>query len=234
MNNINKAYNLSDKNCNIKNNNIKPYQMKGLFIIILSVLIAFSVSGQPDRWKQKNARINFVVSPQFEFVKIAGSFSPAASLSGSIVFNSTYSVGGYLTKKVISNYNTFPILPGTDLDANFQHGGLEFIYFMKLGLYRTKGGHYVYPKLKVAFGSRLGAGMIWFDDIDKNRYTPTDYFGYIEPMVGVSYPLTDFITVHGGACFTTAVKIQKLDAYIENKDFTGPGVFLAFKFSLYR
>jgi len=203
-------------------------------LITMFLMISFSAVSQSEKWKQKNARINFAVTPQVEYVKIAGKYSPTLSLSGSITFNNTYFFGGYLTKKMMTNYNNYEILPTTDLDANFQQGGIEFLYAKKLGLYRTKGGHYVYPKLRIVFGARLGVGLVWLDDVNKVRYTESDYFGYVQPMAGVSYPVSDFITMHAGACFTTTIKIQKLDAYVDNKDFMGPGVYLGAKFTLFR
>ena len=216
--------------------NKKITTMKTLSPILIAIflMISFSAFSQNEKWKQKNARINFALTPQFEYVKIAGKYSPTASFSGSISFNNTYFIGGYLTKKIITNYNNYEILPTTDLDANFQQGGMEFLYAKKLGLYRTKGGHYVYPKLRIVFGARLGVGLVWLDDINKTRYTESDYFGYIQPMAGVSYPVSDFITLRAGATFTTTVKIQKLDAYVNNKDFMGPGVYLGAKFTVFR
>jgi hypothetical protein len=207
--------------------------MRQLNLIIITILVSASAFGQSERWKQKNARINFAVTPLAEYVKIAGTYSPAASLSGAISFNDTYFVGGYITKKVMTHNVNYEILPTMDLDANFQHVGAEFQYAMKLGLYRTKGGHYVHPKIRITFGTKMGAGMVWLDST-KVRYTKTDYFGYVEPMVGVSYPLSDYITLQGGVCFTAAIKIQKLGAYFQEPDFTMAGAYLGFRFTVFR
>ena len=219
----------------IGNFEVKNYtQMRLLSFVLTILLFSQAAIGQSEKWKQKNARINFAITPQAEYVKTAGVFSPNASLSAAISFNSTYFLGGYLTKKVMRNYTVYDYSPGTDLDADFQHGGLEFLYAMKFGLYRTKGGHYVHPKIKILFGARLGVGMVWLDDINKTRFTRTDYFGYLQPMVGVAYPLNDFITVQGGFCGTSVVKIQVLDRYVGNMDFTMAGAYLGFRFNIFR
>jgi len=208
--------------------------MKKINTLFFLLLISFSVSSQSERWKQKNARINFVVAPQFEFVKIAGHFSPTASLSSSISFNNTYFAGGYMTKKIVRHYEDTPAKPGVDVDVNYQHLGVEFLYSMKLGLYRTKGGHYVHPRLRIIFGGRVGGGTFWLDDLNKDKISGRDYFYFIEPMAGVAYPLNDYITLHGGICFTTALSVDKLAKYFATKDFTGPGVYITAKFTMFR
>jgi hypothetical protein len=214
--------------------NLKNNQMRGLNLCFIILIFSLSSYSQSERWKQKNARINFAFTPQFEFVRIGGNYNPTVSLSGNISFNNTFFVGSYITKKMIKNPTNYAAAPTLDLDPSFQHFGFEFLYAMRLGLYRTKGGHYVHPKIKVVFGTRLGVGLVWLNNGSDRFYTESDYFGYIQPMVGVAYPLNDFITVHGGINGTAALKIQKLDAYFENKDFLGPGAYLAFKFTLFR
>jgi hypothetical protein len=208
--------------------------MRYIIISSITIFITFTSFGQSERWKQKNARINLAFTPQFEFVKVGGNYNPTASLSGNISFNNTYFVGAYFTKKMIKSSTNYTVAPTLDLDPSFQHFGFEFLYAMRLGLYRTKGGHYVHPKIRLVYGTRLGIGLIWLNNGSDRFYTESDYFGYIQPMVGVAYPLNDFITLHGGINGTAAFKIQKLNAYFENKDFLGPGVYLAFKFTLFR
>ena len=208
--------------------------MKGLILIFGCLLISISANCQSEKWKQKNARLNFSISPQFEFVKIGGNYNPTAGISGSIVFNSTYYFGGYFTKKMLRNYNTYPAYPASDLDVNYQHVGMEFLYAMPLGLYRTKGGHYVHPKLRIVFGGRIGAGTFWMDDINKQKVSTRDYFYFVQPQAGITYPLNDFITFHGGLCFTSSLSVDKLNAYLKTKDFTGPGIYVSAKFTLFR
>lgn len=208
--------------------------MRTILTVCILFLLSFTVSGQSERWKQKNARINFALTPQVEFVKIAGGFSLAASSSASISFNNTHFIGGYLTKKVMPNYINYDYAPGVDLDANFQHGGIEYLYAKKLGVYRTKGGHYVHPKLRILMGSRIGVGLVWLDDSNKDRYTESDYFGYVQPLVGITYPLNDYMTLQTGITGTFIIKINKLDQYLAGKDFMFPGAFLGLRFTLFR
>ena len=208
--------------------------MKDLILATILLFIAFSVSAQSEKWRQKNARINFVFTPQAEFVKIGGKYSPTASFCASIAFDNTFFIGGYMTKKAIRQYDVFPANPGADIDVNYQHAGVEFLYSMRLGLYRTQGGHYVRPKIRIVFGARLGGGTFWLDNIDKEKISTREYFYFIQPQVGVAYPLNDFITLHGGACFTTALSVDKLNNYFEMMDFTGPGGYVALKISLFR
>jgi hypothetical protein len=208
--------------------------MRYLSITLIFMIVTLSVFGQSERWKQKNARINFAFTPQIEYVKTAGTFSPNLSFTGAISFNNTFYLGGYLSKKIIRHYIDYDALPTTSLDAVFQHGGIEFLYAMRMGLYRTKGGHYVHPKIKILFGTRLGVGLVWLDDINKARFTRSDYFAYIQPMVGIGYPINDYISIQGGICGTAILKIQVLEQFLSNKDFLGPGAYMSLKFTLFR
>jgi hypothetical protein len=208
--------------------------MKGLFLIIGCMLISISVFSQSERWKQKNARINFAFTPQFEFVNIAGKYNPTASLCGSIVFNSKYYFGGYATKKVLPSYTMYQANPTQEIDVNYQHLGIEFLYAMGLGLYRTKGGHYVHRRLKIDFSGRFGGGALWLDNIDKQKISSREYFFVVQPQVGVSYPVNDFISLGGGACYPIPIHLTKFSTYFESKDFSGPGAYISAKITIFR
>ncbi len=197
-------------------------------------MISFSLTSQNERWKQKNARINFAISPQFEYVKIAGKFEPTGGIAAEMVFNNSFYFGGYLTKKMLRDYIPNPLDPVAEIDVNYQHMGIEFLYCMKLGLYRTKGGHYVNPKLRIVFGGKFGGGYFCFDDINKEHISIRDYFYYVQPQVGVAYPISNYISMQGGFCFTSALKVNLLDQYFPTKDFTGPGVYISAKITLFK
>ncbi|MDF1551089.1 MAG: hypothetical protein P1P88_24925, partial [Bacteroidales bacterium] len=108
--------------------------MKKIYLCLLLFSVSIYSFSQNEKWRQKNARINFVVATQGEFLKIAGNYSPAASVSASIAFNETYFVGIYGSMKVLPTFSEYPVAPGVKYDARFQHGGLEGVYSLKLGL----------------------------------------------------------------------------------------------------
>jgi len=209
--------------------------MKKIYFSLL-LLLSVSILGfsQNEKWRQKNARINFVVAPEVGVVNIAGKFSPVASFSGSIAFNNTYFVGLYGTKKFLRVYNEFPVAPGAKFDASYQHVGVEFLYSMKLGLYRTKGGHYVMRKMRVTYDLKLGGGLVWLVGEDKVRASVSDYFYYGRPSVGVLWPLNDFMQINVGAYYSVLLKINKLDAFFASKDFMGPGAFVSLRVNVFR
>jgi hypothetical protein len=208
--------------------------MRTILTVCLLFLLSFSVSGQSEKWKQKNARINFAITPQLDFIKIGGKFGPTAGLSGAIAFNNTHFLGGYVSKKFLRSYGENPLDPSMEIDVNYQNMGIEYLYAMKLGVYRTEGGHYVNPKLRIVFGIRLGGGTFWLQNTDKNIVSTRDYFYYIQPQFGIAYPLNDYITLHTGVCMSAALSVDNLEQYYPGNDFLGPGAYLAFKFTVFR
>lgn len=206
--------------------------------IYLSLFLLFSVSilgvSQNEKWRQKNARINFVVAPEIDAVKVAGTFSPVVSVSGLIAFNNTYFAGLFGAKKALRLYNEFPVIPGVKFDANYQYAGVEFMYSMKLGLYRTKGGHYVMRKMRLTYDIKLGGGVVWLDDESKTKVSAKDYFYMAQPAIGVLWPINDFMTINGGINFTATYSIDKLDVFFSNKDFLMAGAFVSLRVNLFR
>jgi hypothetical protein len=214
----------------IKNNT----EMRQLNISLIFLLVSVSIFGQSENWKQKNARINFAITPQAEYLKIGGKFSPSASLAGSIAFNNTFFLGGYFAKKPLRQYVSNPLDPTSQIDVNYQHMGIEFLYAMRLALYRTEGGHYVHPKLRIIVGGRFGGGTFWIDNQNKEKISSREYFYYIQPQVGVAYPINDYVTAHAGFCYSAALSVDKLSNYYKGADFSGPGVYLGAKISIFR
>ena len=207
--------------------------MKRILLNFMILLVATTIIAQP-RWRQKNARVNFTITPQAEFMKVAGTFSPILSVNASIAFNETWYTGVYGSKKIVPMLTEFEEAPGVKFDANFQHVGAELQYAMKLGLRRTKGGHYVPTKMKVLYSLRVGGGLVWLDNENGKRVSESDYFYYAQPMVGINYPLNDFFILHAGAYYSVLLKINKLDYFLENNDFMGPGAFVGVKVKLFR
>ncbi len=207
--------------------------MKKISICLFILSISTGIFAQP-RWRQKNARVNFAITPQAEIMKVAGKFSPIASLNASVVFNETWFAGVYGSKKVLPMQNEFDVQPGVKFDANFQHVGVELMYAMKLGLRRTKGGHYVPTKMKVTYSARVGGGLVWLDDENGKRASESDYFYYAQPMVGILWPINDFLYLNAGGYYSVTLKINKLDAYFNSGDFMGPGAFIGLKIKLFR
>ncbi len=207
--------------------------MKKILLNLIILFSALTITAQPI-WRQKNARVNFVFLPQAEVMKVAGNFSPIASFNFSISFNDTYHVGVYGSKKIPPLPTEYDALPGVKFDANFQHVGVELQYYMKLGLRRTKGGHYVPTKMKVLYALRLGGGLVWLDDENGTRASESDYFYYGQPMVGISYPINDFVHINAGGYYSVLLKINKLDYVFKSSDFMGPGAFVGVKIKLFR
>lgn len=207
--------------------------MKKILLNLIILLTAFTITAQPI-WRQKNARVNFAAIPQVEITKVGGNFSPVLSLSASIVFNDTWHVGVYASKKVPPLPTEYDALPGAKFDVNFQHVGAELQYYMKLGLRRTKGGHYVPTKMKILYSLRVGGGLYWLDDENGTRATRSDYFYYAQPMAGISYPLNDFVSLNAGAYYSILLKVNVLGHVFDEKDFMGPGAFVGVKIKLFR
>jgi len=207
--------------------------MKKIIVCLLILSTTLGIIAQP-RWRQKNARVNFAITPQAEIMKVAGKFSPVASLNASIVFNDTWYAGVYGSKKLPPMPHEFDVAPGVKFDANFQHVGVELFYAMKLGLHRTKGGHYVPTRLKITYSARVGGGLVWLDDENGARASESDYFYYAQPMVGVLWPINDFLQLNAGGYYSVLLKINKLDYFFKSSDFMGPGAFVGLKIKLFR
>jgi hypothetical protein len=206
---------------------------KGIVSLVILLLTSTLIFAQP-RWRQKNARVNFAITPQAEFMKVAGIYSPVASLNASIVFNDTWYAGIYVSKKPIPLPTEYDLAPGVKLDPNFQHIGGELMYALKLGLKRTKGGHYVPRRMRVTFGLRIGGGSIWLDDENGEKVSPQDYFYYAQPAVGALWPINDFLKVNAGVFFGASYSVDKLNPLVEDSDFITPGGFVSLKISLFR
>lgn len=207
--------------------------MKYFTLLMFFLASSFLCLGQ-EPWRQKNARINFVVSPQGEFSKVAAGYTALASVSAAISFNNTWFAGIYAAKKVLPGFTEYPIAPGVNYDANFQHAGAEGTYSLNLGLYRTKGGHYVMRKTRLDFGLRVGVGMMWMDTEAQRLATRTDYFSYVQPRVGASYPINPFLKVCGGLYFSALIKLNVLDQFFDPNDFMGPGAYIGVKANVFR
>ncbi|RLD76547.1 MAG: hypothetical protein DRJ07_16155, partial [Bacteroidetes bacterium] len=124
-------------------------------VLIVSLLFSTSFIYAQDvprnpatTWRQHTARINVAITPQVEYVKIAGDMDLNISLSGVLTFNNKFFIGGYVTKKPLRTYKDYS---GINYDASFQHLGLIVGNNMDLGLYRTDGGHYVRRKTKLVY-----------------------------------------------------------------------------------
>ncbi len=209
---------------------MKQFGLIVSFLISSVLVYAQDVSRNPSTtWRQYEARINLSILPQVEYVKIAGNMDFNISLSGIMTLNDHFFFGGYITKKPMRSFNDYS---GTNYDVSYQHMGLHVGHSIRLGLYRTSGGHYVRRKTKFIYSLKLGGGAIWLVNENNVKSSSRDYLYLGQLNLGLTRPISKFIYVELGGCYvyTYGVNLSTLNS----TDFSGPGAYLAFKFNLFR
>ncbi|MEN8121235.1 MAG: hypothetical protein ABFS35_12850 [Bacteroidota bacterium] len=211
--------------------------MKKVFVfIILSIFSTFifaqNVIHNPGiKWRQQQVRINLSLIPQVEFVKIAGVMDFNISLSGVMTFNNKFFIGGYASKMPMRTYKDYA---GINYAVSYQQLGIHAGQNVNLGLYRTKGGHYVRRKTKFIYSLKLGGAAIWLVNKNKEQASSRDYSYMAQANLGVTRPLGKFINLEVGGLYVAALTIDQLGAYFDYNDFSGPGAYIALKFNLFR
>jgi len=206
-----------------------------VFIILLHVLVLNAqdiVYNPVAKGKQKNVRVNLSIVPIAEYVKIAGKMDLNISLAGIMTFNDKFFLGGLISKKPLTSYNDYS---GVLYDISYQQIGVYAGQNVKLGLYRTKGGHYVKKKTKFIYSIKFGGGAAWMINENGEKASSRDYFYYGTPTLGFTRPVGSFVNIEIGGLYTFVSGIQnKLGVPLSASDFTGPGAYLAVKINFFR
>jgi len=212
--------------------------MKKILIIVVSLFFTFSNYAQENNplvnRKQISPRLNLSISPFIEYVKVAGNYNIAGGVSLLAEINDKFYYGVYFTKKLQKDYISF-VNVNEDLNFSYQHLGLTVGGFVNLGIYKDEG-RYIKRKTRLVYSGNFGGGVFWTKNNEDVKQSSRDYLYVLQPSVGAMREMGKFISLEAGLKYPIAFKVngewEALD--ITNKDFTGPAVYLAFKYSLFR
>ncbi len=205
--------------------------MKHFLVILMLSTFTMASYGQVAK-SQIQGRINFMVEPRVEFAKIVSDYNLIGSVSGNIVFNNKIFFGGYISKKAIPVMHTDFILGQTN-DISCQHLGIN-IGGNIVALKRKESYILRKSKIRATFGARIGGGVLWLNDDSWNKVSSRDYFYIAQAYGGFYSKLGTFVNFTMGGYIQAAYSIDKLNAYITNKDFLSPGVYVAFQIKTFK
>lgn len=205
--------------------------MKKNYIILLILFLSVHAAAQIPK-SQIQARINFSISPGFEFTKVASDYNLMSSLSANLTFNNKVYLGGYISKKTLPILHT-DFIVGQTVDVSVQHFGINI--GASIVNIKSKNSYVIRKsKIRLTYGVRIGGGALWLNDVDWNKVSSRDYFYLIQPSFGLFRPLGTFVTFTTGVYFQATYGVGKVGPFLSDKDFMTPGVFIALHITTFK
>lgn len=206
---------------------------KLLFIFFVFIFIYPSgLFAQIKRTEGIDFRLKMNISPYMKYTSMADKPGLLAGVGAAMVFEEKVLLGVYAEKKVNRVYTTYEQDPNRKLDLNYQHFGFWIGSAIGLGL-RYSNGRYIKRKTKLFYEVKAGGGAFWMDNEDQEKVSCRDYFYTINPSIGFTRPIEDYIEFDIGFNYCQVFRVGKLGEYVSNSDFSGIGGFIGFRFSLF-
>ncbi|MEN8121237.1 MAG: hypothetical protein ABFS35_12860 [Bacteroidota bacterium] len=213
--------------------------MKRILIIVVLLFFSFYNYAQQNNplveRRQISPRLNLSAVPHVEYIKVAGNMNLAGGISLLAEINNKFYLGGTFSKKLQKDFINYEPVAG-DLNLSYQYAGLIVGGFINLGIYKTKVGRYVKRKTRITYSGSFNGGAFWTKNSTGEQVSGREYFYVAQPSVGAIREMTKFIFLEMGLRYPIAFRVNdNWESYnISNSDFTGPGVYLALKYSLFR
>lgn len=192
--------------------------MKKIYLILTVLFYSTAIFSQDTEYKtifgaKKN---DFTGSGGFDMAvySLGGSAGLGTGGSGGIILNKQVILGGYgesisIEKKYEINQYDYSYISMT-------HGGLWFGYIYK-------GDFPVHPSA----GTRIGWGSVTLDDKFQNSFD--DPIFVLIPSLELELNVTRFLRISFSGLYQFTFGINMFDD-LNNKDFSGPGGRISFKF----
>ncbi len=209
---------------------MKQFLCIGFFF---SLIILFSnLNAQIKRSEGVDFRVKINISPYVEYSQIKQQPGFLAGMGGAMVVDDRILIGLYGTKKINRTYIEYEMEHNPSLDANYQHFGFWLGGSFGLGLKKRKG-RYIKRKTRLFIDLKAGGGSVWMDNEQGVKSTCRDYFYTVTPGIAFTRPVSRTVDFDIGFNYYQVLKINKLDGYLKNEDFSGPGGYIGLRFNLF-
>ncbi len=164
-----------------------------------------------------NEKVNFSGMGVFEmnFSSLDGHFAYGTGGGGGVIINKSILVGGYGMGNYINQNVTLDTIDYSSV--NFGHGGFWLGYIFK-------GNSAIHPFA----GLKLGWGGI-SQNYNHHEYAMNDNAFVITPSVEMEINITRYFRIAVGGNYQVVTGLTSVNG-LSNKDFSGPGANLSFRF----
>ena len=203
--------------------------MKKLFAILIIISFSFSAISQDDDFQTifgDDFKISGFGGPNMSFTSINGNFADLMGGGGAVLLNDMLFFGGGgmgVTTNIDVNQNDQQLMDDLGVN-NLQGYNMTFGYGGLWTGYIHRGKNAIHPVVHCQFGW----GGIEIEDQNGINKGNDDRVFVINPVIELEANITRFFRFAIGGNYRVVQDVD-LGSY-ENKDFSGPGAFITFKF----
>lgn len=188
------------------------------YSILLAILLAFisnDINAQGEYLSDADFKMSAFGGPLVEFSVLSDELAVSSGLSGAVLFNQAWFLGGYSISSA-SNISTFDEnIPDNLVNVSFDHRGFWTGYFFQ-------------PKrlVHIAIGAKAGWGNVILNEGTSNEIR--DNLFAVTPQLSANLNIARWFRLGFGAGYRLATGVE--NQYYTDEDFTSPVGTLTFKF----